>query len=308
MMAVAALYVLVSAGFDESLPAQGEQGLCLPPPALWDLPRWLDVASGIMLNVMILATMYLINKNFNVLRSNSRMQLGLYALMACAVPRLVGNLNSGICVALAVSLCVWLLFSCFDDPLRVRRVFLAFLIMSAGASMQYCFVLYLPVLWLMAAQMRIFNLRTVLASLFGLATPWIILIGFGIVGFEDFHLPRVVGVFNAFADDSVYYFLAITGFTAFLLITAIILNLSRTIAYNARARAYNGALTLIGMVTIIAILVNYNNLLAYLPLLNVCAAYQITHLFVNHQFERQWIAVVSVAFCYLIFYAWRIVL
>lgn len=307
MMVVATLYLIVSSGFDDGLPPQGEQGLCLPPPALWPLEQWLDTCGGILLNISMLILMAAVNKYYNVLRSNTRLQLGLFALMAAAVPRLVVNVNSGILLSLTVNAAIFLMFSCFDSPWRVKRVFLSFLIMSLGAAVQYSFVIFIPVLWIIAAQMRIFNIRTLFASLFGIATPWIILLGFGIVSPEDFHIPQVTDIFTTFEEDSALYLLAVTVFTAFLLVIAIVMNLSRTIAYNARARAFNGALTVTAIVTIIAISINYNNLLAYLPLLNVCAAYQITHWFVNHKFDRQYIAVLGVCVLYLFFYIWRII-
>ena len=309
MMVVAAVFLLISYGFDGGdLPPQGEQGLCLPPPALWPIWPWADVLGGVLLNVAVLVLMAMLNKGFNVLRSNTRLQLGLFALMGTAVPRLMLNVNSGIILALAVNVCAFLMFSSYDDPSGVRRVFLSFLIMSLGAAMQYCFVVFIPMLWVVTAQMRIFSLRTFLASVFGIATPWVILLGFGIVSPDDFHLPEVRGIFSTFGEESAEYFLAVTSFTAFLLVIAITLNLSRTIAYNARARAFNGTLTLTAVVTIVAISVNYNNLLAYLPLLNVCAAYQITHWFVNHRFDRQYIAVLGICLCYLAFYALRFLL
>lgn len=308
MMVVATVYLILSAGVDDGLPPQGEQGLCLPPPALWPLSRWIDAAGGIALNVAMIAVMALINKDYNVLRSNTRLHLGLFALMSCAVPRLIVNVNSGIILALAVNAGIFLMFSCYDNPSGVRRVFMSFLLLSSGAAMQYSFVVFIPVLWLIAAQMRIFNMRTVLASLFGVATPWIILLGFGWVMPDDFHLPHVTGIFSAFKEDSALYLFAVTGFTAFLLLVAITLNLSRTIAYNARARAFNGTLTVTAVVTIIAITLNYNNLLTYLPLLNVCAAYQITHLLVNHRFDKQYIVILTVSAVYISFYIWRMFL
>lgn len=84
--------------------------------------------------------------------------------------------------------------------------------------------------------------------------------------------------------------------------------LTLSIAYNAQARAYNGALTLVAFITIAAMAFNYNNLLAYLPLLNMCASYQITHYFVNHRYERQYAAVLGVCGAYVLLYLWRITL
>lgn len=308
MITIAAVYLLVASGFDEGLPPQGEQGLCLPPPALWPLSRGVDVCGGLVLNAAVLVLMGMINKAYNVLRSVTRMQIGLFAVMAAAVPRLVVNVNSGIILALVVNLCLLLLFSCYEFAGGVRRVFLSFLLLSLGAAMQYSFVVFIPVMWLVTAQMRIFNLRTLLASLFGILTPWIILLGFGLVSPDEIHMPQVTGIFRAYEEDSAIYLMAITAFTAFLLIVAITLNITKTIAYNARARGYNGALTLTAVATVIALCVNYNNLPAYLPLLNVCAAYQITHWFVNHRFERQFVAVLAIVLIYIMFYIWRVTL
>lgn len=308
MMVAAAAYLLLSFGIDDGLPAQGDQGICLPSPELWPLPRWADTVGGLALNGLMLLIMAMLNKSFNVLRSNTWLQLGLFAVIAAAVPRLAVNVNTGIMLAVAVNASTFLMFSCFDNPWRSRRVFLSFLLLSALASIDYCYVVYIPVMWIMAAQMKIFNWRTFLSSVFGIATPWIILFGFGIISPQDFHLPEVVSIFRAYADDSVLYLLAISAFTAFMLVNAIAMNLSRTIAYNARARAFNGALTLVGMITIAAIAINYNNLLAYLPLLNVCAAYQITHWLVNHRFDRQYIAVMVICALYFAFYVWRLFL
>ena len=308
MIAVAAIYVLATAGIDRPLPPMGPQGICLPPPELWAIPRWADLAGGVVLNALMLAAMAALNTAFNVLRSNTRLQLGLFAIMAAAVPPLVVNVSSGILLALSVVGCIYLLFSCYASPGLTRRVFLAFMILSAGASFEYAFAVFIPVLWLVVAQMRIFSLRTMMASLLGVATPWVILLGFCIVDPADFHLPHIEGIFSTFAEDWALFLLAISLFTAFLLVIAVVLNLSRTIASNARARAFNGSLTLVALITMMAIAVNYNNLPAYLPLLNMCAAFQITHWLVNHRFERQYLAVLAIIFFYLAFYLWRIIL
>lgn len=308
MIAVAMLYVIISGGIGDQIPAQGDQGICLPPPTMWSLPYWIDTVGGILLNIGLLLMMALINKNFNVLRSNTRLQLGLFAIIAASIPRLVVNVNSGVLLALAVNVFIFLMFSCYDNPRDTSRVFLGFLIISCGATMQYCFTVFIPIGWIIAAQMKIFNLRTFLASIFGILTPWIILLGFGIVGPDDFHEPQVIDIFRAFEENSAFYLLTITAFTSSLVIIAIILNLSRTISYNSRARAFNGALTVVALVTILSIVFNYNNFFAYLPLLNVCAAYQVTHLLVNHKFEKQYLVVLAIIFIYFAFYTWRLFL
>ena len=63
---------------------------------------------------------------------------------------------------------------------------------------------------------------------------------------------------------------------------------------------------MLSLVTVVAVAVDFENLLAYLPLLNLCTAYQITHYFVNHRYERQYIAVLAVCGFYFALYLWRL--
>ena len=306
MIAVAALYVLVSGGLSSPLPSQPGQGLCLPPVSTWNLGYWGGLLANVGFNVLIMAMMIAENKSYNVLRAVTRMQVGLFAIMQAAVPQVVLSLNSGTLVALAIMCCIYLMFSCYDAPGMVKRVFLAFLILSLGATVQYCFVLFIPVFWVICAQMRIFTLRTFLASVLGIVTVWWMLFGLGIISPDDVHAPIVTPVSDALDLGPTVYLLIVTCLTAFLLVASLGLNLLKTIAYNARSRAFNGALTLVALVAIVAMAFDYNNLLAYLPLLNVCAAYQITHYFVQHRFERQYAAVLCVCSIYIILYLWRV--
>ncbi len=308
MIAVAGLYVAVAGGLSSILPPQGDQGICLPSASAWPLPQWAGGLLNIALNGLIMVMMVVVNKAYNVLRAMTLMQVGLFAVMQAAVPHELLTLNPGTFTALAVISCIFLIFSCYGNPWRVRRVFLAFLILSLGAATQYCFVAFIPVFWVMCAQMRIFNFRTFLASLLGLLTVWVILMGFGIITFGDIHFPGITSVFEALDLHSALYLLLVSAFTSFLLLASTVLNVLKTIAYNAQARAYNGALTLVAFVTIVAMALNYNNLLAYLPLLNMCAAYQITHYFVNHRFDRQYAAVLAVCGIYFLLYLWRLTL
>lgn len=306
MVAVAALYLAVTGGIDTAIPPQTETGVALPSPSSWPLPAWAGTGINIGLNLLIMLMMYNVNKAYNVLRAVTKLHIGLFAVMQAAIPASVLTLNSGTLLALSVICGIYLMFSCYDNPWRTRRVFLTFLLLSLGAAVQYCFVVFIPVFWLMCAQMRIPAPRTYIASVLGLLTVWILLPGFGVVTAADFRLPSPAAIFSAMNPGSAVYLLIVAGYTAFLLVTSTALNVMKTIAYNARARAYNGALTVVAVTTVAAMILNYNNIMAYLPLLNMCAAYQLTHYFVNHRFDRQYAAVLSVATVYIILYLWRI--
>ncbi|MDO4319971.1 MAG: hypothetical protein Q4C34_05285 [Bacteroidales bacterium] len=308
MVAVAALYVALSGGIDNVLPSSGDCGLGLPSASRWVLPYGWSLAINVGLNILIMAMMVIINKAFNVLRAMTWLEVGLFALMQAAVPRDVTAIGSGTLVAAGVVICTFLLFSCYDAPDRVRTVFLAFMLLSLGSATQYSFAFYIPVFWVVCMQMRIFNLRVFLASVMGILTVWILLAGLGIVSPVHIGLPDISAIFFADNLHSSVYLLTVTALTAFMLVASIALNVFKTIAYNARARSYNGALTIIAAFTVAAMALDFDNLLTYLPILNVCAAYQITHYFVNHRYDRQYIGILAVAGVYIALYLWRLTL
>lgn len=306
MTALATLNLLVTGGLDEVLPAGGGRGLCMPAPANWPVDSWLGTSINLAVTFGVMVMMIVVNRTYNVLRAMTWLPAGLFAVMAAAVPSVVLSLNSGPMLALAVICCVYLLFSCYGDPGRTRRVFLAFLILSAGSATQYCFVVFIPVFWVICAQMRILNTRTLLASIFGLLTPWILMFGSGLRSLTDLHLPSIESVFAIYSTPEIVYLLIVSGLTAAIAISSTALNVWKTIAYNARARGYNGALTLIVVITIVAMAIDCRNLTAYVTLLDMCAAYQLTHYFVNHRFERQYAAILAVCGLYVLLYLWRI--
>lgn len=306
MVAIAIIYALGTGAMTVFPAHEGDSGLCLPPAEQWNIPGWASLIVNLGLNAFILIMLSVINKTFNVMRAVTWLPVGLYAIMQAAVPRELIRLNSGTLLALAVIVCMYLIFYCYDAPERVRRVFLTFLVISLGAACQYSFIIFIPVFWLICAQMRIFTLRSFIASVLGILTPWIIMLGFGLVHFDDFHAPQIVSVYSALDLRSAMYLLIVTAFTVCVLIFSLSVNLWKTISYNARARAYNGAFTVVSVITLVAMVFDYTNLLTYLPLLNLCAAFQLTHYFVTHRFDRQYAAVMAVCAVYIILYLWRI--
>ncbi len=308
MVLIAAVYVAIIESVDMLTPSGVDLGIALPSPGAWPVTPFLGGLINIIITGLVMLMMMLINRSYNVLRALTWLDVGLFALMQAAVPRQVLTLNSGTLACLVILVCVYLMFACFDRRESTRTVFFAFLLLSLGTAVQYCFVFFIPVFWIMLLQLRIFNMRSFVASILGLVTVWILLLGFGIVSVDDLRIPSFVNVFSALPGRAAVYLLVVVSITAFLLVSSIALNVFKTIAYNARARAYNGALTLLAMVTIIAAACDYSNLLSYISMLNMCAAYQITHYFVNHRYDRQYLAVLTVGLIYIILYIWRFTL
>ena len=152
------------------------------------------------------------------------------------------------------------------------------------------------------AQMQVFNGRTLVAALIGVVTPWWIMLGFGIITPADIHLPSFAGVFTLIDFSDTFMLLSTVGLTALLIVLSLVLNVFRTIAYNARARAVNGVFTVLSLVTLLACCVDYHNLISYIPLLNFCAALQVSHYFATHRAEKSCFAILPVMVAYIAIY------
>lgn len=308
MLLAAILYIALLGRPAAGLPPLGDSGLGLPAVSQWGLSPTASLMLSIAGNIAIIVLIVLLNRTYNVLRAITWLPVGFFALMQAAVPIDVLTLSSGTIVALDVALALYLMFGTYSRPADVRTVFATFLLLSLGAAVQYALIIYIPVFWVICLQMRIMSPRCISASVLGILTPWVIMLGFGITGLADIHMPRPGNIFDAENLRATVYLLAVGGVTAFLMVAFTTANIMKTLAYNARSRAFNGAMLVVAAATLLAAVCDSDNLHAYLPLLNLSASMQITHYFINHPFERQYIGVLAVAATYIVLYLWRLTL
>ena len=277
----------------------GDTGLGLPSANLWlpfgDWDFWAAMAGTALTTVL----MMLLNKIYNVFRAMTSLFIGLFAIMQLATPGLMTQFYSGTVLAIVVPLCVMLLFSAYRDKGATRQVFLIFLLLSLFTATQYAYLVYIPVMLIGCAQMGIFTTKSLAAAFMGLLTPWIILIGFGLVDPLAIELPHPEGVFQFLDYDSATIFLAAIAFTGFVTLICYILNVLRTIAYNARARAVNGVFTMLLIFTVAAMALDRDNVFTYVPMLNFCAAMETTHYFSTHRADKSFIAIILIIAVYI---------
>ena len=83
-------------------------------------------------------------------------------------------------------------------------------------------------------------------------------------------------------------------------------NLIKIYSYNARARANNGFITLSAVVTVALIFADSANAVAYVPLLNVCAAIQTGLFFSINNHRKSYIGIFVVLAAYAALYCWNV--
>ncbi|MDE6277175.1 MAG: hypothetical protein K2M06_03615 [Muribaculaceae bacterium] len=289
-------------------PVSADKGLILPSANEWIAPGPADLLISLAANVALVLAAALTAKFFNILRSQTALPMALFATLQMATPGLGVQFYTGTALAIAVAGCLMILFSCYRCPVRTRRIFLIFLILSTGCATQYCYVLYIPVFLLGCGQMRIFNSRTIVAALLGLITPWWIMGACGLLRPDTIHMPELVNIFSQIPSASAISLLTAVGLTALLLVGSFTMNVMKTIAYNARARAYSGAFATLSLATLIGMAIDYQNLISYVPLLNYCASFETAGYFSTHRGERTGLAPIIIAATYLALYLCQILL
>lgn len=293
------------------VPIAGNLGWGLPSANIWlpFAPLSAAVNLGVCLAIALLT--FYINRRFNVLRSLTSLGSTMFLIMQVALPAVLGQFYGGSLLALLVMLSVALLFSVYTDTCGQKRVFLIFCTLGAAAMTQIAYLFYVPVFWVGCMQMRIFGLRSFLASLLGLITPVWILLGFGIVEPQTLLQTPLSSLltpaWSMFDSADMVQAITTAGITIVLGVIFTVANLLKILSYNSRVRAFNGFFTILFGVTAIFMVLNFSNFTFYIPLLNVLVAYQIAHFFTYRRQRRTYIPLLFISLLYLGLFVWSVV-
>ncbi|MDE7427243.1 MAG: hypothetical protein K2M79_05535 [Muribaculaceae bacterium] len=294
----------VAYGHGVWLDISGDKGFVFPSPNEWLDSRVSELLSSLTLNIIIMGGMVMLCRAYNLLRSATLLYVPLYCFMTLGTPQLMVQLYSGPILCLTVLGCMGLLMHCYRRPGDVRNVFAVFFLLSAGATVQYAFMVYIPVFILGCLQMRILTARACVAMALGVITPWWLAFGLGVATPAGVHLPEITTIFGVIDFTDMVQLLTITAFTVLMTVVALVGTFFKVLAYNAHSRANNGLLSVVTIVTMLAICVDYTNFISYLQVLNVCAALIMARFMSIHNTEKSYITVWTIMTVYAAFYIW----
>ena len=283
----------------------GDRGLALTSPNHWIDSPTASMWTGIGLTLACALLMIVLNSTFNFIRSISAIYASVFILMQTASPDIAVQLYGGTVLAFTSLLCTIMLFSCYNGAGGNRRIFLIFFLLSLGGTCLYSFIYLIPVFFIGLLQMRILSLRTFVAALLGLLTPIWILCGFGIISIDSLRIPQFTSIFTSIDTGEALHLVFIVAVTAAIGIGSWALNFTKLIAYNARNRAFNGFIAILTVASLLMMLVDYSNILCYLPLFNICAAFQAGHFIAVRQRAYGYISICCLWAIYISFYLWR---
>ncbi len=306
VIAIAAIVMAFSHG--DVIPITGTKGLGLPSANTWISSGVISLTVNIVLVVATSLFMILLNKRYNIIRSISSLYATIFIVMQVATPGLAGQFYGGTILCLITLFATYILFSVFGRHNETKSIFLIFFLLSLGALTQYAYAFFIPVFILGCIQMRALSFRGLLAAGIGVITPVWVLWGLGIIQPDEIEMPSFTSLFSAISRNDALRLISTVGFTLIVSMGMGVLNFMKIYSYNSRTRAFNGFFGILAIVTSILLIIDYTNIVIYVPLLNCCAAMQIGHFFVINSHTRTYIPIIILILIYAAFYLWTLAL
>lgn len=281
----------------------GELGICLPSPNLWEI----NPISSWLLNTVLIGAIaaggFFLNRSYNFIRSTQPVLPAMFLILAGSNPFTDYYLCSSTLICVVNLICLSLLFSAYNSSNATQQIFVIATLISIGSMMQYAFLPMIVPYVLGAMIMKAFRFKEFMALCMGLLAPYWIGIGLGLIPLEWFRMPDITNLFSNFTVAYEIFVLALSvGIVIFVGIILALNNSIKLYAGNSRVNAMNMTVTLLGLVSVVCILIDFTNMLAYLDTLYFSAAVQVANLCALWSFRREWLIVLIPGVVYVLFF------
>lgn len=258
----------------------GEMGLFLPSPNLWQIDGLFSWGCNTGLLLAVAFGAILLNNHYNFIRSQDPVAPAVFLLGVGSVYWISSRLGASTVLLVGNFLCVTLLLGCYRKPNATQECFIVATILSLGSMIQYAFLLMVPVFFLCTLILHVMRVKETLAFLIGLVAPYWVVFGLGILSFDDFNMPQLSNIFSGFAPAAdMIIILTNVGLTMIVAILATLNIEVKLFAGNSRIMALNNIIIVTGLGACIGILVDFNNMPAYLGSFYFASSFQTANVF-----------------------------
>lgn len=273
-------------------------GVFFPSPEALITSRVVSWAVNTVCTLGVCALLITLNRMFNFVRSYTVAYASAFLLLQAGNPMASVQFYVGTALCLVLLGASFVMFAEYQDKQRSQRsIFIAFALVSFCCMFHYSFLFLAPVMLIGFMQMRAMNLRSLIAMVLGLVTPYWIALGMCLVDPHSFTVPQVSTIFTVIAAGTLAHAGVVTAAvtaTATVVLTAI--NMFTIFNYRLQTRLYNAFFAVPALLAIMAMCVDYNNVSTYMPALNLCLAIQVAHTFtISTALRRYLLMVVLIA-------------
>ncbi len=262
---------------------EGELGLCLPSPNIWPIPPVASWILNLALIVILGLSLHLFNKTFNFISSSDTVLPAAFIFFCGANPWIDGMLTSSMILVASHMICLHLIFGSYRSQKGMQQLFLVGSILSLGSMFQYAFVFFIPAYIAIAIGLKCLSLKSFTVFIMGLAAPYWIGIGMGIIPLESFYTPTFTNLFDGFETRQAI-FIGLLNCTVTIVMSLILTlyNAVKLYAGNTRRRLLNNAIIILGLASAISIICDIDNVPTYMATVYLVAGVQFANLFALH--------------------------
>ena len=254
-------------------------GLCVPSPETWNIESvlsWILNTAGIAL---VTTLIFLINKQFNFVRTTEPALPALFIVMTCSIPWFTQFLNTSVILCLANVLCLGLIFTAYAIRNATRQMFIIGFVAGVGSMFQYAFLPMIAVYLIWALFMKVLRVKETLAFITGILCPFWVSLGFGWVRFSDFHFPGLTPLYSQATDHSEFLLLLIAiGIAAAIGFIVTLINSIKLYAGNSQVNSMNLCVSVLGAASVVCIIIDYENMPAYVVTLFMAFSVQLANI------------------------------
>lgn len=258
----------------------GDAGICFPSPSQWHIAPAVGRGINTLLILGMAAWLIILNHRRNFMPTPSLAYASAFLMICSANVQSNLYLTTSTLLGAANLYCISMLMSQRGQRNSSTAIFLIMSLLSWGSMCQYAFLFFIPIYACCAVMIKIFRWKEWCAMLAGVLSPYIIMMGFGIVDPSCMHIPAINNIWmsNApMAADVIYVVIAaVTALWALLLGLRNALSL---ISANTATRAFNNIITLPGIAVLILMIIDFGNIHAYFTTLALLASCQIGYLY-----------------------------
>lgn len=280
-----------------------DTGLCLPSPDQWIISTQWSIAANLGVLALTVIVLYIADKEYTLVQGSNTFLPAILALMASSCRWIAAPLSSSTLIALANVIALTILFGCYRKQNCTQALFLIATILAIGSMVQYAFLFLIPVYLIGAIIFKCLDFKGIIAFIMGLAAPYWIAIGLGLIPLAAFKLPRIsIPEGNALTHLQFLTGIVPVGVTV---LAALLLGLHNMVGFfsgNTRRRLNNTVISLLGIVCAICAVIDLNNMQAYLTTLYLVGALQIANWFVMSRPYRPGIWAMVITLFYAIAY------
>lgn len=256
-----------------------QYGLCFPSPDSWNVDSFWSWLINTWLIAVIAVILWAVNKRYNFIRTTEPALLALFLIMTASSPWFTEEINTSVILCLANVISLSIIFASYDLRNATHQMFILGFVIGTGSMFQYAFLPMAAAYFLWALYMKVLRLKETLAFLLGILCPYWIALGIGWRRFSDIHFPSFTPLFGNISDYTDFMLLLIgIGLAAGIGIIVALINFMKLYAGNSKVNAMNLCISTLGAVALISILVDYDNMPAYVITLFMCSAVQIANI------------------------------